>query len=79
MGKHHRPTVSRRLHRRPQRWESSYWSQLKKVLITKMEKREVIVGVIDVGTFLETVLDYIRTLDPKTGKAVTGNEEANPN
>ena len=37
----------------------------------KMEKRKVIVGVIDVETFLEAVLDYIRTLDPKTG-----NEEA---
>jgi len=43
----------------------------KELLITKMEKRKVIVGVIDVGTFLEAVLDYIRTLDPKTG-----NEEA---
>jgi len=41
-----------------------------------MEKRKVIVGVIDVGTFLEAVLDYIRTLDPKTGRPATGNEEA---
>jgi hypothetical protein len=38
-----------------------------------MEKRKVMVGVIDVGTFLEAVLDYIRTLDPKTGRPATGN------
>ena len=41
-----------------------------------MEKRKAILGVVDVGTFLEAVLDYIRTLDPKTGKPVAGNEEA---
>jgi hypothetical protein len=42
----------------------------------KMEERKVIVGVVDVGAFLEAVLDYLRSLDPETGRPGAGNKQA---
>jgi hypothetical protein len=48
----------------------------KEVFITNMAESTAIVGLDNVKTFLEAVLDYIRTIDPKTGKPVTGNEDA---
>lgn len=41
-----------------------------------MTESNVPVGEDDLTAFLEAVVHYIRTLDPRTGKPITGNEEA---
>ncbi len=41
-----------------------------------MAEKKVIIRVDDVKAFLEAVLDYIRTIDPRTAEPVIGNEEA---
>jgi hypothetical protein len=41
-----------------------------------MTEGKVAVGVDEVTAFLEAVVRYIRTLDPRTGQPITGNEDA---